>query len=395
MVLHLKEYHKATFVTTFFIFCFSLYLPVIAPYIKSLGVSDFKLGLIFALLPITLLIFSSTLGSLSDRIGKKKMIILGMISQILAVALYMWGPHIAVFYIARVLAGLGYAGVVFVGLARVQDSISKKHRGEKSGWALTLISLGQLVAPVAGGLLADYWFVKAPFLVASVVLLIMIWIIAWREDIVIHEKVYWSEFNFIEKLRKFLSIRKLRGVGIMGVAAHASLPLIRVFIPVYIVMSFGLPYRFVGYAIFALQATHLLQFLMGRVSDRLGAGKVMIAGAFGYGAAMAALAFTDSYWVFVGILFLAGIAGSFWNVSAWSFMSDIGAKHKEEGFVIGSYISFAKIGEITSLIFGGLLIGFFGIKFFMILIGVLIIVGGIVSASMVLDRRKSPHSSKK
>jgi len=90
-VINLKEYRQATEITSFFMFSVFLMHPVLAPYIKILGFSDFHASLMFALFPLTMIFASTFFGSLSDSIGRKTVMIFGIILQIIAVMLYLMG----------------------------------------------------------------------------------------------------------------------------------------------------------------------------------------------------------------------------------------------------------------------------------------------------------------
>jgi len=79
--------------------------------------------------------------------------------------------------------------------------------------ALTLMQIGKTVAPVVGGLLADYWFIKAPFIFSMFSLMILLWLVAIREPLKVNHKFSRSDFDFIDKIKLFLADRRLRGLG--------------------------------------------------------------------------------------------------------------------------------------------------------------------------------------
>jgi MFS family permease len=384
--MNLREYRQATEITSFFVFCIFLFNPVLAPYIKSLGVSDFHLGLMFALFPLTLILSSSLFGSLSDKVGRKKIIIFGIVLELVGVMLYLFGNW-QLMIIARVLEALAFAAVIFVGFAKVQDSLKSKSRGKYSGRALTLMQVGKIIAPVMGGYLADYWFIKAPFIFSAFALLVMLWLISIHEDMHFNHKFSRSDFNLIQNLRRFLSDRRLKGMALLGIVMHASLPISIVFIPIYIVEHFALPYRFVGYALFAMQFFMLFQFYIGSLCDRFNRAKLILFGVAIHGIAFILLAFMPGYWSFISVLLFLSIGGGFWNVAAWAFMSDIGEKTKSEGFIIGSYVSIAKIGSFLVFVFGGLIVQNISVNALILLVGVLILLGCIGASFLILEKK--------
>ena len=382
---HLKEYRQATEITSFFMFCIYLVSPVLAPYVKNLGLSDFQVSLMFALFPLTLILVSSNLGSLSDSIGRKKIIIFGIILEVLSIALYLLGVWYLVI-IARFMEAVAFASVIFIGMARMQDNLESKTRGKYSGQALTLMQMGKLIAPAIGGFLADYWFIKAPFIFSMFALLIMLWMVAIKEPFNIRHHFSRSDFNMIRKMRMFFSDRRFRGMAILGMTMHASLPVTFVFIPIYIVEHFHLSYQYVGYALFAMGFFLLFQFYIGSYVDRFRKSSMILFGTCVFGLSIAALALAPNYWVFVCVLLVAGLGNAFWNVSAWAFMAGIGDDMKKQGFVIGSYVSVAKMGSLSSYIFGGMIVKYLGVQALMMVVGMVIIIGTL--ASCVLIRGK-------
>jgi MFS family permease len=390
---HVDGYLHSTELTAFFMFCVFLFNPVLAPYVKSLGFSDFQVGLLYALFSFTMLITSATFGSLSDVIGRKKVMIAGIMVQVVAIALYLSGLWYLVI-VARFLEALAYSAVVIVGLAGLQDSLESKTRGKYSGFALSIMHVGKLIAPVIGGFLADYMFVRAPFLLSMFALLVMLWLVSMRESLVVKHKFSASDFNFFDKVRMFFSDPRLRGMGILGIVMNATSPITSVFIPIYIVESFGLPYRYVGYAFFALEFFMLFQFAAGMLCDRVSQPWLIIIGALVIGVSFIVLAFMHSYVFFFIMLLCVGAGIALWNVSAWAFMSGIAAETGRQGFVMGTYASIAMVGPLISFLFGGAIVQWFGIQVLMWIISFVIIVG-CIAASFFIFRRPAKAVSRR
>ncbi|MFC1741336.1 MFS transporter [Nanoarchaeota archaeon] len=385
---NLKEYRQATEITAFFMFSVFLVHPVLAPYMKLIGLSNFQTSLLFALFPLTMIFTSAIFGSLSDSIGRKKIIMFGILLEVVGMTLYIVGtPYLAL--VGRFLEALAFVAVTIVGLAKVQDALDTKTRGKYSGISLTIMQVGKMVAPVIGGFLADYWFVKAPFIFSMFSLMLMLWLISIHETMDVNHRFSRSEFNLLEKMRMFFSDRRLKGMGILGMVMHASIPITLVVIPIYITETLSMQYRFVGYAFFAMQFFLLFQFYAGKLCDRFNKAKLVLLGVFIYGASIIFLAFTPNYTSLVAVLLVAGIGSAFWNVAAWSLMSDIGESAHKEGFVIGTYMSVAKIGSFLSFVGGGFIMKYFSADVFMLLVGSMILAGGVVASFFMFDKKGS------
>ena len=136
----------------------------------------------------------------------------------------------------------------------------------------------------------------------------------------------------------------------------------------------NLSYIFVGYAIFALECPHILQFLFGKWADK-NSKKLILIGTLISGALMCLISQINVYTLLLFVLFIRGIGLSMWNISAWTLMSDIGERERIEGEVIGSYLSIVKIGSFASFILSGLLVYLYGIGSLFMINGIIIVLG--------------------
>lgn len=379
IIMQFRDYMKFTGVSAFFAFSTFLLSPVLSPYVKSLGFSDFQLGLIFSFLPLSIIIFSPIVGRLSDVAGRRAVILMGIGLEILAVLLYLLGRSFFLISFARVLDAIAVVTVTMISLARVEDAIDRK-RGEYTGWTQSLSYVGRLVAPVIGAVVADRFFIEAPFLV-SIVLLAILFLFLFKKERI--PKITKKSLNPLAEIRGFLSHRKLRGMAVMGMVMHASEPALRLFLPLFIIYELGLGISFVGFALFFEGITHVFQFWFGKVADKYGSWKIVLLGCFIYAAGLCLLGISDSFILLALCLLINGTGGAMWNTSAWSLMSDIGEKYRKEGSVVTTYISLAKIGSFASFLVSGLVVTFYGIQALFLANGLVILAGIVLAFSFL------------
>lgn len=126
--------------------------PFVPLYAEALGAGKATVGLIvasFALLPF---IFAVSAGSLTDRLGARRMVILGSLGSA-ATSLLAAVPTLPTLILAQIGAGLAQLLVL---IAAQTLSGSLPGSGERNyGWFTTAASGGQLVGPLVGGPLAD------------------------------------------------------------------------------------------------------------------------------------------------------------------------------------------------------------------------------------------------
>ena len=374
--MHLNEYKKATEINVLFIFSISILTPILAPYIKSLGFENTQLSLLFAVVPFTLIFASPIIGRISDDIGRKNVIIAGILCEIIAITLYALGTTAITIIIARFIDALAAVAVGMAALAKIEDTVNKKTRGKFAGASLSIEHIGRLTGPVVGGLLADHLFVRAPFITAILILSCLIIFIPKTHETKKH--IQTKDFQWTNEIKTFLKHKELRGMAILGIVMHATFPALILFLPLLITETMGLSYAYVGYAYFALGITHLLQSTFGSWADKK-AYRIVLFGTFISGIFLMLLSQANIYYILIAILFLKGIGNSMWNVSAWTLMSNIGEEEKLEGEIIGSYIAIAKIGAFISFVISGFIVDIYSANTLFLFNGILILAGTILA----------------
>lgn len=135
-------------------------LPVLPFYIEKLlsaeAVSSktvsLHVGLITAAFPLTQFLFSSYLGSLSDKIGRRPIILSGIAGFSISTFIFSLGGSIALLYISRLMAGIFTAGFVTASGACIADKTTDKKRGKNMALLSSVAGLGAVAGPLLGNL---------------------------------------------------------------------------------------------------------------------------------------------------------------------------------------------------------------------------------------------------
>ncbi|MES2872928.1 MAG: MFS transporter [Bacteroidota bacterium] len=135
-------------------------LPVLPFYIQELlsseGVSSktvsLHVGLITAAFPLTQFFFSSYLGSLSDKVGRRPLILAGIAGFSVSTFIFSLGGSIALLYISRLMAGIFTASFVTASGACIADKTSKEKRGKYMAMLSSVAGLGAVAGPLLGNL---------------------------------------------------------------------------------------------------------------------------------------------------------------------------------------------------------------------------------------------------
>lgn len=145
---------------------FSILIPLLPYFVKHFGVGDVVVGLLFATFAATQFIGSPIWGNVSDRIGRKKVLIISQIGATIGWGMLAFAPSIGWVFVARLIEGLS-GGNISVTKAYVADLVEPEHRGRAFSYIGATFSAGLIFGPAFGGLLVDRYGFSAPFLAAA------------------------------------------------------------------------------------------------------------------------------------------------------------------------------------------------------------------------------------
>jgi DHA1 family tetracycline resistance protein-like MFS transporter len=106
------------------------------------------------------------LGRLSDRVGRRPVLVLSQVGTLTALLLTGLAPGLYLLYIARVIDGLT-GGNISVAQAYMSDISDERHRAQGLGLVSASFGLGFIVGPAFGGLAAGWFGPRVPFFIAA------------------------------------------------------------------------------------------------------------------------------------------------------------------------------------------------------------------------------------
>ena len=154
----------AVFVVSCQLFIVAPLLPLIQnELLNASPPTDFALGFLGSAYSVALAISTLIVGPVSDRVGRRKVLVVG--TALIAVMLFLHSiaRHYESLFLIRALAGMAcgvYSGsmVAFVG-----DYFPYNRRGWATGWIMTGVAAGQVIGTPAAILLANTYGFQAPF----------------------------------------------------------------------------------------------------------------------------------------------------------------------------------------------------------------------------------------
>jgi MFS transporter, DHA1 family, multidrug resistance protein len=207
---------------------FSIIFPFLPLYVEHLGTNtglslEFWAGMVFSVQAVTMAIASPIWGGLADRFGRKLMVERAMFGGSVIILLMAFARTAEELVLLRALQG-ALTGTISASNALVASQAPR----ERAGYAMGLLQVGLwagvAVGPLMGGLLADMWGFRLPFIVTAA-LLFAAGLLVWRsvrESFTPVESDPEEQRGFIAEWRRVFSspgigvtylVRFLSGVG--------------------------------------------------------------------------------------------------------------------------------------------------------------------------------------
>lgn len=160
---------------------FSLILPLLPYYAKSFQVTEFVTGILIASYALAQLIGSPILGRLSDKYGRKPILLVSVFGTFLGFVLLGFANTIIILFFARVLDGLT-GGNISVAQAYISDITDESNRSKGLGMIGAAFGLGFIIGPVTGGFLSQWGYNIPAFFAAGISLFNLCLIYFWLPE---------------------------------------------------------------------------------------------------------------------------------------------------------------------------------------------------------------------
>ena len=145
---------------------FGMVIPIMPFYVKSFGASGAALGALMATYGILQFLFAPIWGSVSDRIGRKPVLMIGVFGNAIAQLFFGLSTQLWMLFAARALSGLLSVATLPTAMAYIGDSTSREKRSGGMGMVGAAMGIGMVLGPGLGGLLAKN-SLSFPFFLAS------------------------------------------------------------------------------------------------------------------------------------------------------------------------------------------------------------------------------------
>ena len=166
---------------------FSLILPLLPYYAETFKANQTTTGILIASYAVMQLIGAPILGRLSDRFGRRPVLLISVFGTFLGFLLLGFANALWMLFASRILDGLT-GGNLSVAQAYISDVTDEKSRSKGLGMIGAAFGLGFIIGPVTGGLLSQWGYAVPAFAAAVISFINLILIYAWLPESLTEEK---------------------------------------------------------------------------------------------------------------------------------------------------------------------------------------------------------------
>jgi len=367
---------------------FGIIIPVMPFYAEEIGASPTQLGLLMAVYSLMQLLFAPMWGRVSDRIGRKPVIMIGIIGLSLSFFLMALSTELWMLFAARIIGGLLSSANMPTVMAYVADITSEEDRGKGMGIIGASVGLGFIFGPAIGGIFSQS-SLNMPFYLAGATSLITFLLVTF----VLKESLSIEERNSQAKERTSL-LKAFNGpvsvLFVLQLFVSLSLSGLEATFAYFAAEKAGLGSVQLGYIfmIMGLAGAIVQGGLVGRMTKKLGEGAVIQLGILISAVGFALILLIKGFGTAALFLTIFGVGNGLIRPSVSSLLTK--KSTAGHGSTTGLLSSFDSLGRIIGPPLGGWL--------FSIAIGMPYISGIILSGiALVLyqiyqSRMKNSHS---
>ena len=357
--------------------------PVLPLYIQHLGVQDTATitkisGIAFGITFIISAIFSPIWGSAADKYGRKPMILRASLGMAITIGCMGFAPNVYILIGLRLLQCVitGYSTACTALIATQTD---KEHAGYALGTLSTASIAGSLLGPTVGGFIDEILGLQSVFFITGALLLIsfITTLIFVKESFVREEKKIltikevWSTVP-----QKSLTVTMFLTFFILSVALYSVEPIVTIYVKQlsnnssHIALLAGLTFSASGLA------NIIAAPRLGKLSDKIGAHKVILACLIGAVIIFIPQAFVQNTWQLMGLRFLLGLASAGLNPSINIILKKI-TPSSLTGRVFGFNMSAGYLGVFGGSVLGGQIAAILGMQYVFFITSALLLANAI------------------
>jgi multidrug resistance protein len=346
---------------------FGILIPILPSFgVKVLGIDETAIGVAIAIYSLVQFIFNPILGKLSDKHGRKPVIVFCLLINALGYVIFAFTNSFIILLVSRIVAGVGGSSIA-VAQAYIADVTTKETRSKGMGLIGSAFGLGFVFGPLIGGFLSKYGYMETGLAAAGFSF------IAFIVTIILLPESNLERSKTVETKRRILNID-----AILNAFKNPSLAIL---ITLFFILTFSFANIYGTFALLGIQVYGFTDLqngymfgivglssaivqggLIGPITKLIGKKKILILGSFLIMVTLALIPYAGNFlWLAVDSIFLSLGTGML-QPTLLSLISEV-TSDAEQGITLGVNQSLSALARMFGPLWGGFTFEFLGYPF--------------------------------
>lgn len=369
----MKKPQVVIFLTVFiYLLGFGMIIPVLPLLSTHYGASALQAGLLMSVYSLMQFIFSPMWGKLSDKIGRRPILMYCLLGEAISYLLLAWSRSLEMLFVSRILTGF-FGASISTASAYISDITPANERSKGMALIGAAFGMGFLFGPAIGGGLTfvaekistDINFITGFSSYGVALLCLVTFVFAYfnlKESLVKNpedpEKPITIKMGRIENISKFLNMPVVGTLIFTFGMATLAMSMMEATLVLFMKEKFnwGIKEVSFGFAYIGICIVFTQGFLVRKLIPKIGERNVLRIGLTCMAIGLSGIAFAEHIWMMVIVQTFLAIGNGFTNPSIMGSISLL-VPADEQGVAMGTTQSLSALGRVIGPALGGLLFG--------------------------------------